>query len=100
MVLKKDAHINEMTIENRMVELYHAHTDEDTKLSRHIYSNTLGVTTFSTTNVARDGRSGIAICYVSTVAADLKYSRSLHLQWYFLSLRHLSHGIETPLAYP
>jgi hypothetical protein len=42
-----------------MVELYHAHTDEDTKLSRHIYSNTLGVTTFSTTNVARDGRSGI-----------------------------------------
>jgi hypothetical protein len=41
--LKKDAHIDEMTIENRMVELYHAHTDEDTKLSRHIYSNTLGI---------------------------------------------------------
>jgi hypothetical protein len=38
------AHIDEMTIENRMVELYHAHTDEDTKLSRHIYSNTLGIT--------------------------------------------------------
>lgn len=52
--LKKDAYIDEMTIENRMVELYHAHTDEDTKLSRHIYSNTLGITTFSTTNVARD----------------------------------------------
>ena len=52
-----------MTIENCMVELYHAHTDEDTKLSRHIYSNTLWITTFSTTNVARDGRSGIAICY-------------------------------------
>ena len=50
--LKKDAYIDEMTIENRMVELYHAHTDEDTKLSRHIYSNTLGITTFSTTNVA------------------------------------------------
>jgi RecG-like helicase len=30
--LKKDAYIDEMTIENRMVELYHAHTDEDTKL--------------------------------------------------------------------
>ena len=52
--LKKDAYIDEMTIENRMVELYHAHTDEDTKLSRHIYSNTLGITTFSTTNVTRD----------------------------------------------
>ena len=50
--LKKDAYIDEMTIENRMVELYHAHTDEDTKLSRHLYSNTLGITTFSTTNVA------------------------------------------------
>ena len=43
-----------MTIENRMVELYHAHTDEDTKLSRNLYSNTLEITTFSTTNVARD----------------------------------------------
>ena len=76
--LKKDEYIDEMTIKNRMVELYHAHTDEDTKLprhiysntlgittfsahtdedtklSRHIYSNTLGITTFSTTNVARD----------------------------------------------
>ena len=30
--LKKDACIDEMTIENRMVEIYHAHTDEDTKL--------------------------------------------------------------------
>ena len=30
--LKKDAYIDEMTIENRMVEIYHAHTDEDTKL--------------------------------------------------------------------
>jgi hypothetical protein len=39
-------------------------------------------------------------CSFSTVTADLKYSRSLHLQWYFLSLRHLSHGIETLLAYP
>ena len=30
--LKKDACIDEMTIENRMVEIYHAHTDENTKL--------------------------------------------------------------------
>jgi hypothetical protein len=29
--LKKDAYIDEMSIENRMVELYHAHTDEDTR---------------------------------------------------------------------
>ena len=37
-------------------------------------------------------------CSFSRVTADLKYSRSLHLQWYFRSLRHLSHGIETLLA--
>jgi hypothetical protein len=30
--LKKDAYKDEMSIENRMVEMYHAHTDEDTKL--------------------------------------------------------------------
>ena len=37
-------------------------------------------------------------CSFTRVTADFKYSRSLHLQWCFLSLRHLSHGIETLLA--
>jgi hypothetical protein len=109
-----------------MVEIYHAHTDEDTKLRimsklssedstiRVLIATVtcgMGVNITDISIVIIWGDESIPSnkkcfkqlihwqCSFSRVTADLKYSRSLHLQWYFLSLRHCSHGIETLFAY-